>query len=319
MAYYLGIDGGGTRCTAVVMAADGSEVARGWGGPANCLAVGRERAAHSLRQAIDGVLSKGQLTTADLEATCLGLAGAGRPSIQETARELLQRMGEFQRVTITHDAEIALVGGAGRRYGVVLIAGTGAIAYGVNARGRASRADGWGHLLGDDGSGYWIGRAGLRAALQAYDGRGPSTMLQGRLASATGAVDVDALVECVYGERWDAAQVASIAPLVIECAQQGDQVAQDILREAGRRLACSVGAVVKQLTMGDEDFDLVLSGGLLTGGSKLWPIVAAAVGEIAPRAAAVAPRHDAATGAALLARGTDRAPSFCANEDERNG
>jgi N-acetylglucosamine kinase len=228
-------------------------------------------------------------------------------------------MDKFRRVTITHDAEIALVGGAGRRYGVVLIAGTGAIAYGVNAKGRTARADGWGRLLGDDGSGYWIGRAGLRAALRSYDGRGPSTALLRRLRLAIGAVDVDDIVERIYGEGWDAARVASLAPLVMACAQEGDRVAEGILRQAGLRLARAVGAVVKGLEMGYEGFEIVLCGGLLAKRERIWPIVVTAVGDVAPRALVVAPRHDAAYGAALLARGIDRSPPPCVDEADEYG
>jgi N-acetylglucosamine kinase-like BadF-type ATPase len=301
MTHFLGIDGGGTKTEAVLIDAAGREIARAACGPANVHTVGQQAAEAALQGAIDGVLSAGGRTAADVAAIGLGLAGAGRTGDRAIARAMLSRIAPRNRAIVTHDAEIALIGGAGRRYGIVLIAGTGAIAYGVNAQDETQRADGWGYLLGDGGSAYWIGRQGLRAALRAHDGRGPNTALSHLLASALGITQASDWVERVYSGGFGAAQVAALAPFVRDAACDGDAAAGDILRGAGERLSRTLGAVIRGLEMNDERFPVVLAGGLFQVKDLLRETIVTSLDRLAPRAQAIEPRHDAAYGAALLA------------------
>jgi N-acetylglucosamine kinase-like BadF-type ATPase len=175
--HYLGIDGGGTKTEAVVLDGAGNELARAAGGPSNVHSAGQTTTEASLRDVILQVLERAALTVNGVTAVGLGMAGVDRPGDREMVHDILTRIARFPNVIITNDAEAALVGGVGHRHGVVLIAGTGAFAYGVNARGETGRADGWGYLLGDEGSAYWIGAEGLRAIARAHDGRGPATEL----------------------------------------------------------------------------------------------------------------------------------------------
>ncbi len=301
-SHTIGIDGGGTQTRAVVIDAAGDEISRAVSGPSNIHSAGQQVAEASLRQAIDRVLAGANLAPAAVSGIGLGLAGAARPDDQRTVRAILSRIACFSRVVFTHDAEAALVGGIGRRYGAVLIAGTGAIAYGVNARGEARRTDGWGYLLGDEGSAYWIGREGLRAAMRAHDGRGPATDLQRALPSYLGLDDAGRLVTRVYAEGFGAAQVAGLALRVRQAAEGGDAVARRILEEAGQWLVKGLRAIIHGLGMADETFEVVLTGGVLASGGPVREAVCASLGEIAPQAKTIEPRHDAAHGAALLAR-----------------
>lgn len=300
---FLGIDGGGTKTVAVLLDEQGHEIARALSGSSNVHSVGLAVAEASLREAIQQILIAGGVTVADLTAVGLGLAGAARPEDQQVARELLARIAPFCNVIVTHDAEAALVGSIGRRQGALLIAGTGAMAYGVNARGESRRADGWGYRLGDEGSAHWIGLEGLRAIVRARDGRGPRTALEDRLLSHLGLPNTDALVTRIYARDFGVPQVAALAPLVSEAARTGDLVAQGILREAGQRLGETLCAVVRGLGMSDQAFEVVLLGGVLRPRDLVWQAVVAALREVAPRSRVVEPRHDAAVGAALLARG----------------
>jgi len=300
---FLGIDGGGTKTVAVLLDGNSQEIARAVSGSSNIHSVGPAVAEASLREAIERVLAAAGLTAADVTAVGLGMAGAARPEDQQLVRDLLARVAPFRRVVITHDAEAALVGGVSRRHGVVLIAGTGAIAYGVNAHGESRRADGWGYLLGDEGSAHWIGLEGLRAVVRAHDGRGAGTALTDRLLSHLGLLTADGLVTKVYAGDFDVPQLAALASLVGDAARSGDPVAQAIQREAGQRLGETVSAVVRGLGMRDQPFDAVLLGGVLRARDLVWQTVVAALSEVAPRACIVEPRHDAAVGAALLARG----------------
>lgn len=299
---FLGIDGGGTKTVAVLLDEGSQEIARAVSGSSNIHSVGPDVAGTSLREAIEQVLSAADLTPADIAAVGLGLAGAARPEDQQLVRDLLARVAPFRRVIITHDAEAALVGGVGHCHGVVLIAGTGAMAYGVNTRGESRRADGWGYLLGDEGSAHWIGLEALRAAVRAHDGRGPGTALADRLLSHLGLPHADALVTKVYADDFGVPQRAALAPLVSEVARSGDPVAQGILHEAGQRLAETVCAVVRGLGMSDQVFEVLLLGGILRARDLVWQTVVTVLSEVAPRGRVVEPRRDAAVGAALLAK-----------------
>jgi N-acetylglucosamine kinase-like BadF-type ATPase len=299
---FLGIDGGGTKTMAVLLDERCHEIARVLSGSSNVHSVGLAATETSLREAIRQILIAGGVKAVDVTAVGLGLAGAARPEDRQVVRELLARIAPFRNVIVTHDAEAALVGSIGRRQGALLIAGTGAMAYGVNARGESRRADGWGYRLGDEGSAHWIGLEGLRALVRAHDGRGPGTALADRLLSHLDLPNTDALVTRIYASDVGVPQVAALAPLVSEAARVGDPVAQGILREAGQRLGETLCAVVCGLGMSDQTFEVVLLGGVLRARDLVWQTVVAALSEVAPQASVVEPRHDAAVGAALLAR-----------------
>lgn len=301
-ACFLGIDGGGTKTRAVLIDGRSCEIARAVSGPSNYHSVGRTAAQASLGQAIHQVLAIAGRTWTDVQAIGLGLAGVARPSDHQILRDILAEIASGPRMLITHDAEAALVGGVGRRCGAVLIAGTGAMAYGVNAWGQSRRADGWGYLLGDDGSAYWIGREGLRAIARACDGRGRPTALQDLILAGLKLGECSELVSRVYAPGFDVPQVAAIAPLVEQAARQGDAVAGEILQQAGCRLGCTLCTLVRKLEMTGEAFEAVLAGGVLRSESLVKGVVVAALREAAPHASAIEPRHDAAFGAALLAR-----------------
>jgi len=162
-------------------------------------------------------------------AVCAGVAGAGRPDAQRALadrlrRELADEAGAVV-VEVVHDACIALDAAFGSESGLVIIAGTGSVVLARTRAGTTRRAGGWGHLLGDPGSGYAVGRAGLRAVAAAFDG-GADTALRARVAEAYGVDDRAALLRGVYQEEW---ALQDVAPLVIEAAADGDAVATDIL------------------------------------------------------------------------------------------
>jgi N-acetylglucosamine kinase-like BadF-type ATPase len=251
---------------------------------------------------IQEVFTQADIGAPDVTAIGLGMAGVDRPGDPEVIEGILARIADFKRIVIANDAETALVGGVGRRHGIVLIAGTGSIAYGVNRHGEARRADGWGYLVGDEGSAHWIGVQGLRSVARARDGRGPATALTPALVSHLGLPDIQMMVTLIYGKSFGVPELAGLAPLVSQAARQDDGVAQEILREAGRRLNRTLKAVVDGLDMRREAFGLVLAGGVLRARDLVYQTVIGTVGEIAPLAVVTEPRHDAAVGAALLAQ-----------------
>jgi N-acetylglucosamine kinase len=299
---YLGLDGGGTQTQAVLVDGRAREIARTSSGPSNYHSVGPAAAQASLSEAIAKVLDRAAVTWKDVGAIGLGMAGIGRPQDHQIVRALLAHFTPPLPLAITHDAEAALVGGIGRRYGVALIAGTGAIAYGVNARGQTRRADGWGYLLGDAGSGYWIGREALRATARACDGRGPQTSLRDEILAALGVGVCDDLVSRIYASDVSPPQIAALALTVHAVARTGDPVALEILRRAGEQLGSTLCTVIRGLGMREQPFEIVLLGGVLTADGPVRETVVAAARKDASNASVIRPRSDAAFGVALLAR-----------------
>jgi N-acetylglucosamine kinase-like BadF-type ATPase len=264
MNYVIGIDGGGTKTLALLAGLDGHVIARSASGPSNYNAVGFESACAALESAIRMVR---QNHPGAVSALCLGLAGAGRPDdIEQFQRWAI---GKFPgtAVKIVNDAEILLAAGSPTGAAIALICGTGSIVYGRTIHGELIRAGGWGYLFGDEGSGYSIGVAALRAVLQAYDGRGASTLLAELILQRRCVSSPPELVRNIYGADAPRMEIASLADLVEQAAGQGDKVASAILDEAALELARTVAVVYPQL--GAPTPPLVLTGGTILHGSYL--------------------------------------------------
>jgi N-acetylglucosamine kinase-like BadF-type ATPase len=296
----LGLDGGGSHTVCLVVDGEGRELGRAAAGPCNHQSVGLEAATRALAEAIAS--ARRAANDPPLAAACLGMAGLDRDEDLRLIRQMVEPLLPGIPVEVVHDADIALAAATGgMRFGVVVIAGTGSIAVGFDASGRRARAGGWGHLLGDEGSGYDIARRGLNAATRAHDGRAPATSLTERLVSAAGAAALEDLANRIYLNHWTVGQVAALAPSVLAAAEEGDALAQEIVTGAASELARAARAVIANLGMEEQTFDLVLSGGILKGSPHLVELVGREVKAFAPRAAIVLPQHEPAYGAALIA------------------
>lgn len=304
MGVILGIDGGGTKTRCLVAGRDGGPVlGEGVAGPSNFQAVGVETAVANVKAAVEMALAAANATLADVEAACAGLAGVGRPEDQATMAEGLACLG-LPRLQVVTDARIALAGALGGRPGVVVIAGTGSIAYGIDAEGRTYRAGGWGWILGDEGSGFDIGRRALAAALSAFDGAGPETLLAERICTAWGLERIDQAVRLVYSDVVEArGRLAALVPLVVDAAAEGDAVATQLLQEAGRSLAALAAAVVRRMNLPAAIDPLVaMAGGVLSGVPLVQQAMREALAALAPSARLVPSMGEPADGALLLAR-----------------
>ena len=296
----LGLDGGGSHTVCLVVDGEGRELGRAVAGPCNHQSVGLEAATRALAEAIAS--ARRAANALPLLAACLGMAGLDRDEDLRLIRRMVEPLLPGIPVEVVHDSEVALAAATGgRRLGVVVIAGTGSSAVGFDAGGRRARAGGWGHSLGDEGSGYDIARRGLNAATRAYDGRAPATRLIERLVKAAGAASLEDLANRIYLEGWTVGQVAALAPAVFAAANEGDAVASEIVKGAASELALAARAVVANLGMEELAFDLVLSGGIFRGSPRLVELMGREVKAFAPRAAVSLPQHEPAYGAALIA------------------
>src|SRR5215204_89986 len=174
MIHVLGIDAGGTKTVCQLADENGEVLAEARRGGANLQAAGELEVEKVLHDVMEEAIGELDVRPA---AICLGIAGVDRPDDARVMREIMKRIGYKARVLIVNDALVALEAGAPSLPGIVLVAGTGSIAYGRNEHNQSARAGGWGYVLGDEGSGFWIGRAALRAVLRQADRRGPATQL----------------------------------------------------------------------------------------------------------------------------------------------
>ena len=259
----IGVDGGGTHTRAALLAADGTVLGRGSAGPGNPIAAGIPAAAAALREAVAGALADHD--PGGVTAGVAGVAGIG--GLPAGAYDAAWRsLGLDCPLWPVPDAVVAFAAGSREPDGLVLIAGTGAVAVRIRAWAVAEVAGGLGWLLGDDGSGYWIGREALRRtalALQRRAGTGLAAALGG---PATGA---DAFVAWAY--TLTRQQVAALAPAVV--AQAGDEDAGRIVRDAAACLTATLA------TLGAPDGPVVLSGGVLSPGSPVTRAVTAGIAD----------------------------------------
>jgi N-acetylglucosamine kinase len=259
MLHVLGIDAGGTKTVCLLADEQGRILAEARRGGANLQAVGELEVEKVLHDVMEEAIGPTDVLPA---AICLGIAGVDRPDDSELVRAIMKRIGYKARVLVVNDALVALEAGAPGRPGVVVISGTGSISYGRNGHGEAARSGGWGYVLGDEGSGYWIGRAALRAVLRQADRRGPKTALSPLLLEHFGIEQAQGLIHEVYHTNLKPASIGALAKCVQAAFSRGDAVAIGILRAAADELESSALAVARRLEMIGEPFAFILAGGI---------------------------------------------------------
>ncbi len=267
MLMFLGVDGGGSKTTALIADVQGHVVGRGESGATNYHTVGVEAAFAALDVTVNVAMAQAGCTAVQVRAICLGMAGAGRPEDQAVIREWSEMRFPGAPAMVTHDAELVLAAGTPDGWGIAVLSGTGSLIYGRRGDGSTARAGGWGYLLGDEGSGYAIGLAALRAVARAADGRGPATVLTARILAHWSLSRPSDLVGYVYQPGLSRRDIAALSPLVQEAAVQGDTAAQDIVSDAGHELAWAIAAVMRQLAL--DAAPCALAGGVLVQGEAV--------------------------------------------------
>src|SRR5438105_761129 len=228
-----GVDGGGTKTRAVVL--DGNRIlGEGEAGPSNPLRVGIGNGATAIREAIDKACAAAMIHRDDLAAVGVGLAGVRRMDIRARMRDVLAEKLGIGNIELVSDGDIALYGATDGHPGIVVISGTGSISVGINRQGKRVHAGGWGPVAGDEGSGSWIARRALQAVAHATDGRGPKTSLTEAACEFFQVATPDDLATAIYGPTITNDRIAGFSKLVIEAARASDEVAREILNDAGR-------------------------------------------------------------------------------------
>jgi glucosamine kinase len=246
MAYYLGIDGGGTK-TRCVLADETTVLAKAMTGGSNMIRLGETQAREALHTAVRQVCAAVKISPNQIRAICIGAAGAARPEIAAKIRSILAELTPeitLTNIEVVGDTVIALEAAFGAGPGVIAIAGTGSIVYGRDAAGHTARAGGWGFAVSDEGSGHWIGRHAISAILSARD-QGLETALTAMVLQAWKLNAIDDLVQ--QANSTPPPDFPRLFPIVLRAANEADSTARGLLADAGTKLATLAAIVVRRL------------------------------------------------------------------------
>jgi N-acetylglucosamine kinase-like BadF-type ATPase len=261
MKLFLGVDGGQSGTTAVIGDEHGRVLGTGEAGPCNHAGLAEGRA--KLERAVSGSLAAAcreaglDPAAVEFESACFGMSGG-----PEDKEEILARLLRARHLTVTTDAVIALAGATAGGQGIIVIAGTGSIAFGRNRERRSVRAGGWGYIFGDEGGAFDIVRQALRSVLRMDEGWGPPTRLRDLLLDATGSSIANEVLHKFYSAEWPRSRVATLATGVDAAAAEGDSVAVQIIGNAAQELALLASSVRSQLWQPDDPVELAYIGGV---------------------------------------------------------
>ncbi|CCW34517.1 predicted N-acetylglucosamine kinase [Chthonomonas calidirosea] len=298
MRLVLGVDGGQTRTLAVIADEVGNLLGFGIGGPANHIHEpgGIERVQRSLIDAIHGAFHNAGLPYSRCAAACLGMTGSSA-----AMEAICTPLVPAEQILFGHDTRIAFYSVTFGSPGVVVIGGTGSVAYGVNSRGDQALVGGWGYLMGDEGSGYWIALKALNACCRAADGILPPTLLQPLILSRLELENLKQLHTLLYSGKLSRPDIAALSEVVGAAAAQGDAVAQKILHEAGRELALLAATAIRRLGMEKQEVLVGTVGGVFRAGRSILRPFRTAIKRTAPYACVTSAHLPAAVGAVLIA------------------
>ncbi len=284
----VGVDAGGTSTVAALSRA-GTYVAQARGSAANVSTLGAQAAAGAIVATVLQLAEKP-------DSLCVAAAGAGRPDLREALRSAMASRFPGTRLAVEDDTRVALRAGHPDGPGIVLIAGTGSVAYAENGE-RCVRVGGAGYLLGDEGSAFWIGLVAVRLLERAFAGRVPADEMTASVAAALGAPDRDALLAAVYRQPFDAARVAALAAKIIELAGTGNRSATKIVQTAAQELGDLMRSAARASALLEQSPTIVFAGGLLRDNTLLSYLLESRVASEIPGAAIVRLREEPARAA----------------------
>jgi len=255
-----GVDGGGTKTTLALADSGGRELVRKLGPAGLVDPRDPDATARMLAGLVRDALAEAGVA-AKPAALFAGLAGVGNEHERQRVETALATAGVAGQVRVGTDGFIALDGALGGQAGILVVAGTGSVAYGRGEDGRVERCGGWGMIVGDEGSAWSVGRLGLAAALRAADGRGPPTRLLDRFLALLGVEDERGIPP--WAGRTEKSGVAALAVHVVQAAEEGDAVALQLLEREARELACHAVALARRLEPWSGAVPVAFHGGML--------------------------------------------------------
>lgn len=272
MSYVIGIDGGGTKTIAVLADEKGRVAAQATGGPTNPNVLTDEKLTLTIKTMLKELAEKASAEFATVTHLFAGISGAAGQKASEKLTDIFkQHMPGHVSCTIAPDPINALYSGTYGDAGIVQIAGTGSITYGVDKNGVHARAGGWGYLFGDEGSGYDLGKRAVIASTQAMDGTREATVLSEKICTYFGTITMRDAVEKIYGAQVPKEEIAKLSPLVLQSYHEEDPIAVSIVSEATEAIVHQIQSVKKRLFPHEEQVPLVLAGGVFSD-EKALPV-----------------------------------------------
>lgn len=259
-----GIDGGATKTECIIMDTKGNILGKGLAGPSNYHVIGINNTIKAIRKSV--IESLKNIGERRLDYLTIGLAGLDTKRDFKYIRKSFQNFDLADKLDFKHDSVIALIGAHAGKPGVIIIAGTGSVAAGINRDKKYVRVGGWGYLLGDEGSAFTLGRRGLIAVLREYDGRGGSTKITRKIFDKLGINDYEDIIVKIYGAERIVEKIASLAPCITEAAKEGDSVAINIIHGEMEKVGELIYTVAKRLDMLKEDIPIAMVGGVFRAG-----------------------------------------------------
>lgn len=301
MNYLIGMDGGGTKTACIATDFEGNILHQCTGGPSTFLMIGTDQVSETVFNLITECKDKLNCKYEDFKSILLGTTGAGRRSDAEKMEsgfnEYAAKKGVSLPFYVESDARIALEGAFSGKPGSILIAGTGSIMFGKDALGNIHRVGGFGRFIGDQGSGYVIGRRGLTLVSKDFDGRGEKTLLTELVKERFGISTPEMLITQIYKNGFD---IASAAPLVIEAAEKGDKLCQKVLDEECDELIEHICSMNKKIN--EKELNLSLIGGIISSDNYFAKMFSEKVAQNTPEVKIKAPDYPPAMGAILMAK-----------------
>lgn len=267
--YVIGIDGGGTKTKGAIASSDGEIMAESSVGPTNPNSAGQAGLEIEFTTLLDSLKKQNSEVFSQVTRVFAGMSGVGRPMVQKNMEQLIASLlTEDVDVTVENDAVTALYSGTLGNPGIVQIAGTGSITFGINGLDKRGRVGGWGHLIGEPGSGYELGSDALREVFLAHDGMKNAIELKElneRICEYFQVHSLPDIIHHVYQAKNVKEQIASLSKLVVESADNGDLIAEKIIQKHGLAMGESIACLAKKLFTNEErvrGIPVVLTGGL---------------------------------------------------------
>ncbi len=295
----IGIDGGGTKALLKAINLNGEFLCEVKGGSTNLASNSAEQVRNNLTELFKEANIAANETLKPL-SICLGTAGVTAKDADKILKEILFDITGCKNLSVVGDMEIPLYADCADKDGVVVIAGTGSIAFARTKDGKTARAGGWGHIVSDEGSAYWIAKEAIVAIMRAYDGRGLKTCLEGLFTKALDC-DTKGLISKIHAPGFNKSDFAALAGWVNEGAMNGDTVSIDILHRAAEFIIELLTAAKNRAELSD-DFTLILAGGVLTNNKLVQEYVIGRVGEEFEKATVINAQSENITGALTIAK-----------------
>ena len=305
MSYVIAIDGGGTKTMGIIAKTDGEILETSTFGPSNISTLGVNRARLVIERVYYDLLRKTKLRRSDIIAVCMGLAGLDSPRILREVRIRAWGWGLAKYIRVEQDSTIALAAATKMQEpGAIVIAGTGSVVMATNGRGRIVKIGGWGYILNDEGSAFYIGYEALKAISKSFDGRLPRTRLLDYILNEYKVRTFFELLEKIYREGFTPTKIAQLAPLVTKAAEEGDRIAISILQKAGEELALMVITALRRL--GLRAAKICYTGGVFNAGKLVIDPFTNSIRRVFPNVTIERLKYPPVIGALYLALQTAR-------------